>query len=124
MKTVPLLFLSFLYCWASLVVELPQENGKVHLKLEKEIKITNIITFCIRFNLRGSTSKERILFSSSPTNFLVLLKVSRLIGFVRLNENILVFKIPKKTIKLYSWYHFCFTADEYTYQISVEGEDI
>ena len=122
MRTIPLLSLSFLYCWASLVVELPQE-GNVYLKLDKEIKIRNIITFCIRFNLRGITSKESVLFSSSPTNLSVVLRVNRLIGFVRLNQNILIFKIPKKTVKSYSWYHFCFTADENTYQISVEGEN-
>ena len=123
MKTIPLVSLSFFYCWASLVVELPQDQN-VHLKLDKEIKIRNIITFCIRFNLRGSTAKESYLFSSSPTNLAVLLKVNRLLGFVTLNEDSLVFKIPKNAIKPYSWYHFCFTADENTYQISVEGESI
>ena len=121
MKTLPLLTLSFLYCWATLVVELPQDE-KVYLKLENEIQIKNVITFCVRFNLRGTLAKDRILFSSSPTQLSVSLIFQRLIGFVFLNKDSLIFKIPKKTIKPYSWYHFCFTADENTYQVSVEGE--
>ena len=120
MKTIPLLSLSFFYCWASLVVELPQDQN-VHLKLDKEIKIRNIITFCIRFNLRGTTAKERVLFSSSPTKLAVVLRVNKLIGFVTLKEIDLIFKIPEKTIKQYSWYQLCFTADEKSYQISVDG---
>ena len=123
MKTLLPLSLSFLCCWATLVVELPQSE-KVYLKMDKEIQIRNIITFCIRFNLRGTIAKDRFLFSSFPTQLGVLLVVKRSIGFVRLNKNNLVFKIPKETIKPYSWYHFCFSANESTYQISVEGECI
>ena len=127
MKTLPLLFLMFFYSWASLVLELSQYDDEIHLNLENDIQVhSKSITFCIRFNWKGAFDKfDKVLFSSiSPEKFRLQMRLRELIGFVWLDSVALVFKIPKHTLIQYSWYHFCFIADNTSYQILVEGKQL
>ena len=124
MKTLLVISMLFSKCIASLVVELVQNEEKVVLNMEKGIAISSkSITFCIRFNLEGSLKEPHFLFSTHTNQgFKLLLRVQESIGFVGITNQKFVFPIPKHTIKQYSWYHFCFTADQTNYQVIVEGK--
>ena len=124
MKALLILFLLFFNCLASLVVELGKNEEKVVLKMEKGMIINSkSITFCIRFNLEGSLKKSHFLFSTQTDQlFQLVIRVQESIGFVEMTNQSFVFQIPKRTIKQYSWHHFCFTADQTNYQVIVEGK--
>ena len=111
-------------CLASLVLELSHNEEKVVLNMEKGIAISSkSITFCIRFNLEGSLKNPHFLFSTqSDQLFQLVIRVQQSIGFVEMTNQSFVFQIPKGTIKQYSWYHFCFAADQTNYQVIVEGK--
>ena len=124
MKTLLVISMLFSKCLASLVVELVQNEEKVVLNMEKGIAISSkSITFCIRFNLEGSLKEPHYLFSThTDQRFTLMLRVQESIGFVEMTNQEFVFPIPKHTIKQYSWYHFCFTADQNNYKVIVEGK--
>ena len=124
MKTLLVISMLISKCLASLVVELVQNEEKVVLNMEKGIAISSkSITFCIRFNLEGSLKEPQYLFSTlTDQRFVLMLRVQESIGFVEITNQEFVFPIPKRTIKQYSWYHFCFTADQTNYQVIVEGK--
>ena len=124
MKTLLVIFMLFFNCLASLVLELSHNEEKVVLNMEKGIAISSkSITFCIRFNLEGSLKNPHFLFSTqSDQLFQLVIRVQESIGFVEMTNQEFVFPIPKRTIKQYSWYHFCFTADQTNYQVIVEGK--
>ena len=124
MKTLLVIFMLFFNSLASLVLELSHNKEKVVLNMEKGIAISSkSITFCIRFNLEGSLKDPHFLFSTNTDQKLeVFMRVKDLIGFVEMTNQSFVFQIPKRTIKQYSWYHFCFTADQTNYQVIVEGK--
>ena len=124
MKTLLVIFMLFFNCLASLVLELSHNEEKVVLNMEKGIAISSkSITFCIRFNLEGSLKKSHFLFSTHTDQlFQLVIRVQQSIGFVEMTNQSFVFQIPKRTIKQYSWYHFCFTADQTNYQVIVEGK--
>ena len=109
---------------ASLVLELTHNEEKIVLNMEKEIAISSkSITFCIRFNLEGSLKEPQYLFSTlTDQRFVLMLRVQESIGFAEIKNQEFVFSIPKRTIEQYSWYHFCFTADQTNYQVIVEGK--
>ena len=124
MKTLLVFFMLFFNSLASLVLELSHDEEKVVLNMENGIAISsNSITFCIRFNLEGSLKEPHYLFSTHTDQRLTLMfRVQESIGFVEITNQEFVFPIPKRTIKQYSWYHFCFTADQTNYQVIVEGK--
>ena len=124
MKTLLVISMLISKCLASLVVELVQNEEKVVLNMEKGIAISSkSITFCIRFNLEGSLKDPHFLFSTNTDQKLeVFMRVKDLIGFVEMTNQSFVFPIPKGAVKQYSWYHFCFTADQTNYQVIVEGK--
>ena len=124
MKTLLVIFMLFFNSLASLVLELSHNEEKVVLNMEKGIAISSkSITFCIRFNLEGSLKEPHYLFSThTDQRFALMLRVQESIGFVEMTNQEFVFPIPKRTIKQYSWYHFCFTADQTNYQVIVEGK--
>ena len=124
MKTLLVISMLFSNCLASLVVELSNNEQKVVLNKENGIAISSkSITFCIRFNLEGSLKEPQYLFSTlTDQRFVLMLRVQESIGFVEMTNKEFVFPIPKRTIKQYSWYHFCFTADQTNYQVIVEGK--
>ena len=126
MKTLLVISMLISKCLASLVVELVQNEEKVVLNMEKGIAISSkSITFCIRFNLQGSLKEPHYLFSIyTDQRFALMLRVQESIGFVEITNQEFVFPIPKRTLKQYSWYHFCFTADQTNYQVIVEGKSI
>ena len=107
-----------------MVLELSHNEENVVLNMEKGITISSkSITFCIRFNLEGSLKEPHYLFSThTDQRFALMLRVQESIGFVEMTNQEFVFPIPKRTIKQYSWYHFCFTADQTNYQVIVEGK--
>ena len=118
------MFMLFFHSLASLVLELSQNEEKVVLNMEKGIAISSkSITFCIRFNLEGSLKEPQYLFSThTDQGFELLLRVQESIGFLQMMNQSFVFPIPKRAIKQYSWYHFCFTADQTNYKVIVEGK--
>ena len=124
MKTLLVVSMLFSNCLMSLVVELVQNEEKVVLNMEKGIAISSkSITFCIRFHLEGSLKEPQYLFSThTDQGFELLLRVQESIGFLQMMNQSFVFPIPKRAIKQYSWYHFCFTADQTNYQVIVEGK--
>ena len=124
MKTLLVIFMLFFNSLASLVLELTHNEKKVVLNMKKGIAISSkSITFCIRFNLEGSLKEPHYLFSTqSDQLFQLVIRVQESIGFVEMTNQSFVFQIPKSTIKQYSWYHFCFTADQTNYQVIVEGK--
>ena len=124
MKTLLVIFMLFFNCLASLVLELSHNEEKVVFNMEKGIAISSkSITFCIRFNLEGSLKNPLFLFSTqSDQLFQLVIRVQESIGFVEMTNQSFVFQIPKRTIKQYSWYHFCFTADQSNYKVIVEGK--
>ena len=124
MKTLLVISMLLSNCLMSLVVELVQNEEKVVLNMEKGIAISSkSITFCIRFHLEGSLKEPQYLFSTlTDQRFVLMLRVQESIGFVEMTNQEFVFPIPKHTIKQYSWYHFCFTADQTNYQVIVEGK--
>ena len=124
MKTLLVFFMLFFNSLASLVLELSHNEENVVLNMEKGITISSkSITFCIRFNLEGSLKEPHYLFSThTDQRFALMLRVQESIGFVEMTNQEFVFPIPKRTIKQYSWYHFCFTADQTNYKVIVEGK--
>ena len=124
MKTLLVFFMLFFNALASLVLDLSHNEEKVVLNMENVIAISSkSITFCIRFNLQGSLKEPHYLFSThTDQRFTLMLRVQESIGFVEMTNQEFVFPIPKRTIKQYSWYHFCFTADQTNYQVIVEGK--
>ena len=120
MKFVKLFLLSFLWTsWGSLVVDLPQQNDqKIFLNFSNDLKLTKIISFCIRFLFTG-IQEFRSLFCSEE--FCLKFDISHNYGFVYLKDENLIFKIPKNSVQPHAWHHFCFSSDGQKYQIITEG---
>ena len=102
--------------WGSLVIDLPQNDPTPALNYE--FKITNVISFCIRFRFEGIQG-YRSVFCSDP--FCMKFEISQQYGFVFLNGETLIFKIPNDSITPYAWHNFCFSFDEQQYLVVVEG---
>ena len=124
MKTLLVISMLFSNCLASLVVELSNNEQKVVLNKENGIAISSkSITLCIRFNLEGSLKEPHYLFSThTDQQFDLVFRVQESIGVLEMINQSFIFPIPKHTIKQYSWYHFCITADQTNYQVIVEGK--
>ena len=67
-----------------LVIDLPQNNQTILLKLNEDLKITNTNSFCIRFRLTGIKG-YRSLFCTDEFEFCLLFEVKQQYGFVYLN---------------------------------------
>ena len=119
MKTFPLLpIISFCCSWASLVIELPHDNDYTVLTLDTDIEIRNVLSFCIRFNLNGKLQSEKALVCSHNGRWCFVLRLALNHGFVILNGQDLIFKVPNaSSAHPHAWHHFCFSSDENTYQV-------
>ena len=102
--------------WGLIAIELPQSDQKPSLNYN--FKITNKISFCIRFSLTGIQG-FRSVFCSDP--FCMKFEISTQYGFVYLNGESFIFKIPHDSIQPYAWHHFCFSFDGQNYIVAVEG---
>ena len=102
--------------WGSLVIDLPQNDPTPVLNYD--FKITNVISFCIRFKFEGIQG-YRSVFCSDP--FCMKFEISQQYGFVFLNGETLIFKIPNNSITPYAWHNFCFSFDGQQYFVVVEG---
>ena len=118
MKALSLIFLLFYYSWASFVIKWPQEEVPT-LTLNKTILITQILSFCIRFQWRGTLvdEKRKNIICGTNRKLCLNLKLSLNHGFVTLNENDLIFEVPKNLASPHAWHNFCFSSDEYSYQV-------
>ena len=122
MKTIiTLFFISFL-CpgWGSLVVDLPQNNQKISLNFNNDLKITNVNSFCIRFRLTGIQG-YRTLFCSDEFEFCLQFEILQQYGFVYLNKESFIFTILKDLVQPYAWHNFCFSFDGKSYLVVFEG---
>ena len=115
------IFVSFLYpILGSLVIDMPQNNQKILLSLNEDLKITNINSFCIRFRLTGIKG-YRSLFCTDEFEFCLLFEVKQKYGFVYLNGESFIFTIQRDLVQPYAWHHFCFSLDGKSYMVVVEG---
>ena len=119
MKTFSLLsIICFCYSWASLVIKLPQDNDYTILTLDTDIEISNVLSFCIRFSLNGKQQNEKALVCSHNGHWCFVLRLALNHGFVTLNGQDLIFKVPNaNSAHPHAWHHFCFSSDENTYQV-------
>ena len=109
-------FLVLSIVWGSLVIDLPQNDPTPALNYD--FKITNVISFCIRFRFEGLQG-YRSVFCSDP--FCMKFEISQQYGFVFLNGETFIFKIPNDSITPYAWHNFCFSFDGEQYLVVVEG---
>ena len=121
MQTLLLLQVYFSFSLATFVIQWPQ-NEVISLEMDKELYISKIISFCIRFKWRGplQDEKRKIIFCSNQKNYGKLcfsLKLPLNQGFVGLNGKDLIFDIPKKKAQPLAWHHFCFSSDAKKYQV-------
>ena len=115
-------FVSFLCpIMGSLVIDLPQNNQTILLKLNEDLKITNTNSFCIRFRLTGIKG-YRSLFCTDEFEFCLLFEVKQQYGFVYLNGESFIFTIRRDLVQPYAWHHFCFSFDGKSYVVIVEGK--
>ena len=127
MKELYLLpFLLFIWnCYGTLVIEHRADSDiKPTLTLNMDIEITNSITFCIRFYLKGSTTLKYIFISQNEEialRFPFVPSYTGGLGFIHLNREILIFKIPKTGIDPFNWHHLCFSSDEKSYKVVADG---
>jgi hypothetical protein len=107
------------------VIEHRQDSDiKPTLTLDKDIEITNSITFCIRFYLKGTTTLKYIFISQNEEialRFPFVPSYTGGLGFIHLNREILIFKIPKTGIDPFNWHHLCFNSDEKSYKVVADG---
>ena len=109
MKSLLFLLTSFLYCWGTLVLELPNPEEKTLLTLDQDIEINQPITLCIRFNLKNLMT-SRYIFSSQNAEIAMRIRFSKNDGYVTLHGEDFVFEIPKDHFHPYTWYHLCFRS--------------
>jgi hypothetical protein len=109
-------FLVLPKAWGSLVIDLPQNDPTPALNYD--FKITNLISFCIRFRFEGIQG-YRSVFCSDP--FCMKFEISQQYGFLYLNKESFIFKIPNNSITPYAWHNFCFSYDGQQYLVVVEG---
>jgi len=113
-------------CQKTLVVQVPNHQSikgkeKIILSLTKELDIGLPITFCIRFNLKGSKI-DRVIFSNEHDKLELKLRFSAGLGTVDLNGKGIIFGIPTpNSIQPYSWHHICFNSNEKTFLVVVDG---
>ena len=109
-------FLVLSIVWGSLVIDLPQNDPTPALNYD--FKITNVISFCIRFRFEGLQGYRSVFCSDS---FCMKFEISQQYGFVFLNGETFIFKIPNDSITPYAWHNFCFSFDGQQYLVVVEG---
>ena len=131
MKTLFQFLISIWYCWGTLVVKVPFERKnpdiKTVLTLNRQIEIASSILFCIRFQFK-SNAKDAFIFGSEKRSLALRFDAMQLVmgsanfgeGFVTINGNDYIFKIPQKMFS-YEWHHFCFNSDMKKYQVLVDG---
>ena len=78
-------------------------------------------TFCVKFRIFGSLI-DSVVFEDISKNLKLNLKTLSDYGFVHYAKLPMIFKIPPNTIHSYVWFHFCFTKDEKSYSIVVNGK--
>ena len=79
------------------------------------------VTFCVRFITIGGL-RNHMLFYDNPNNLQLKLMSTSDYGFVFYGKSPMIFKIPPNTIQPYVWFHFCFTKNDKSYQIVVNGK--
>ena len=128
MKTLRATLVVLLCCHRSLgtlVVDLNEssnddKNG--FLALDQGIEINNLLTFCLRFNIKLPLETNYII-SSTDDQLVLILRFSISLGIVVINRVSLVFKIPKdNAVKPFHWHHICVSSREDSYTIVLDGQ--
>ena len=123
--TVTLLLLCCHKSQETLVVDLNEssnddKNG--FLALDQGIEINNLLTFCLRFNIKLPLETNYII-SSTDDQLVLILRFSISLGIVVINRVSLVFKIPKdNAVKPFHWHHICVSSREDSYTIVLDGQ--
>ena len=117
MKIFLLLLLMSWHVWCreTVVIKITsnqvKKNEKTFLSLENSIQISFPLTICARFQLKGQLSTSRPIFSLTEGKLLFLLRFAVGTGSFQMNDESLVFEIPKENdIQPYEWHHICIRA--------------
>ena len=111
MKSLLILLIYISYCLGTLVVEISSEERQAILNLDEQIEFSQSITFCIRFNFKGYMT-SRYIFTSNNSELALRLRFAVGQGYVTLNEENLIFSIPKEEVQPHSWHHLCFSSNQ------------
>ena len=104
-----------IWCRETIVIKISknqlEKNEKTYLSLENSIRISFPLTICTRFKLKGQLSTSRPIFSLKEGKLLFLLRFAVGTGSFQMNDESLVFEIPKENdIQPYEWHHICIRA--------------
>ena len=123
--TVTLLLLFCLESLGTLVVNLNEpsnEDKNTFLALNKGVEINNLMTFCLRFNIK-SRLETNYIFSSTDDKLVMILRFSVNLGIVLINRVSFVFEIPKDNGVLpYHWHHICVSTRKDSYTIVLDEQ--
>ena len=125
MKTLPLLLLSFWYCYGTVVVNVQNihtlKDEEASLSFDNNIEISSVFTVCLRLNIKGYLT-DQFIFGSNNGNLDLFIGFRIKIGYIELNQQTEVFKIPNDVFHLYTWNHFCLSLDEEIMTIIANGQ--
>ena len=99
----------------------PGESNFVRLELNQQFPILDGFEICLQFNLKNSLDGIRI-FIDKENGHELFMRADDGIGFLTVNNRDYVFKVHTSDFKLFSWMHFCFSANDTTYRVAVDGK--
>ena len=118
-----LLISIYCLCHGTIVIKLTNDqvkrNENTLLIPENSIKISFPLTFCVRFNLKGALLGTIPIFVTEDFKFGFFLRFSVNIGRVFLNNESLMFIIPKHNFQPYGWHHLCVKVEKPQTEISI-----
>ena len=122
-KLFLLLLSIYCLCHGTIVIKLTNDqvkrNEKTLLIPENGIKISFPLTFCVRFNLKGALLGTIPIFVTEDFKFGFFLRFSVNIGRVFLNNESLMFMIPKHNFQPYGWHHLCVKVEKPQTEFSI-----
>ena len=121
MKILIFTFLRLVYATKIVDISLNSsiEMNPVVLPVDSILK-SNEITLCLQFKIE-ETKDELFLLHDNSTNFELDMKFSSDYGFFRWDNQRYIFSIPEEDFHPFAWYHFCFSMDQFHYNVIVNG---
>ena len=99
----------------------PGESNFVRLEVNQQFPILDGFEICLQFNLKNSLD-QIIIFIDKENGHELFMRADDGIGFLTLNNRDYVFKVHTSDFKLFSWMHFCFSINDTTYRVVVDGK--
>ena len=93
----------------------------MRLEVNQQFPILDGFEICLQFNLKNSLD-QIIIFIDKENGHELFMRADDGIGFLQTNNYDYVFKVHKSDFKLFSWMHFCFSANDTTYRVVVDGK--